>query len=352
MQEAEQKPKRRSKRQRRERGRLHVVPHKDSGILYISGTLRGQHVYKSTGTRDAVTAESIRVQTENEILNASVYGQKMVATFAQCVERYLREKTGGSMGKYFGKLVADIGHVKASELTNKFVHDYADREHKDVKGRTKNIYVIEPVKAVLRFCSYDDMCPRPAIKLYPNDSARVDGAPPEWITEFLARCESHKARAYVALTTTTGCRCSDAVGLKTSDISREAGTALIRDTKNGDDRVVQIVPTLMDLLFSFEHSRDGRVFGWNGAAAVNGFLRWHAKKLGLKKYSTHQIGRHAFAERMLNAGHTLAETAEMGGWKSEAVLKKHYGHLEKSRLDQAMRDKAAEVMRSTLRVVK
>jgi len=127
---------------------------------------------------------------------------------------------------------------------------------------------------------------------------------------------------------------------------------LFRGTKNGDDRYVDVTPQVIELLRGFEHARDGRVFGWTSTPIVNRAIATEAERLGMPAYSTHQIGRHAFAERMLNDGHTLYDVAEGGGWKSMEVLRKAYGPLERKRVADAMKDKAAELMRKTIRVVK
>lgn len=346
-----EKPKRKQRRQRRERGRLHTVPHKN-GIFYIKGTVRGVEVDESTGLRDFEAADALRVKREKEILDEAVHGKVAVSTFNEAYLNYIKEKPdgGGSMARFMPKLIEDLGDKRCSELTSAFVRDYAIARLPDTKGCTKNTVVVEPIRAVLRQGAFDNICAMPAIKSFEDDRSKVKGAPSKVVEEFIARCPDLRLRTTVALIYSTGARCIDAVRLLSEDIDYDAGTALLRETKNGDDRTIQI-GALATLLRSFEHAKNGTVFGWHDTRHVNNRLAAACSKLGLPYFSSHKIGRHAFAEGHLADGFTVQEVAKMGGWKDPSVVAKRYGHLEQSRLDANVRERQAEVMRKTLRVV-
>jgi site-specific recombinase XerD len=55
--------------------------------------------------------------------------------------------------------------------------------------------------------------------------------------------------------------------------------------------------------------------------------------------TSHQVGRHSFAARLLRQGKTLKEVQEAGGWskKSYRLLAEIYGHLEQSAVDASVR---------------
>jgi site-specific recombinase XerD len=55
--------------------------------------------------------------------------------------------------------------------------------------------------------------------------------------------------------------------------------------------------------------------------------------------TSHKIGRHAFAARLLRQGKTLKEVQEAGGWskKSYRLLAEIYGQLEQSAVDASVR---------------
>ena len=52
--------------------------------------------------------------------------------------------------------------------------------------------------------------------------------------------------------------------------------------------------------------------------------------------SSHKIGRHAFAARLLREGHSLRVVQDAGGWKVARMVTDHYGHLERSQVDAAV----------------
>ena len=45
--------------------------------------------------------------------------------------------------------------------------------------------------------------------------------------------------------------------------------------------------------------------------------------------SPHEIGRHAFASRLLRAGYSLQYIEGAGGWKTIEVVSQIYGHVER-----------------------
>jgi hypothetical protein len=53
-----------------------------------------------------------------------------------------------------------------------------------------------------------------------------------------------------------------------------------------------------------------------------------AKRAGLPHLSTHKIGRHTFAGRILDARHSLKTLKEAGRWKKMQVVDETYGHME------------------------
>jgi site-specific recombinase XerD len=78
-------------------------------------------------------------------------------------------------------------------------------------------------------------------------------------------------------------------------------------------------------------------FGFRSSQGFNKALRRACEAAGLPYLSGHKIGRHAFAARLLAAGHSLKVVKEAGGWASMKVLEENYGHLELSQVHEAMR---------------
>lgn len=340
------------RRKRRERGRLHLTQESSSGIWYIRGTVRGRRVRESTGTCDAQTADAIRVKREAELLAESVHGRKVVATFAECVEHYLTMRDGGGNRRFLAPLVTAFGHVKARDINTLFLQQYVERTIPNHANTSKNVMVINPTVTVLRCAARAGLCDVPVIDRYEERPQKITGPGEGWLQEFMAKCDRPKILAYVLLLTTTGCRGIDACRLRSEHVNREAGTAYLPETKNGESRTLQLSPAILDLLTQFEHSPCGRVFGFSRTDVANHEISDTCKRIGVPYVSGHRLGRHAFAERLLNAGHTIQEVAKAGGWRDYVTLAKRYGHLEQSKVDEIVRNQAATVVRGGLRVVK
>jgi hypothetical protein len=345
------KKKRRPKRQRRERGRLHLTQDQRSGIFYITGTVRGSRVRESTGTSDAQAADALRVKRESELLNESIHGKKVTCTFAECVTHYLSVRDGGgSNARWLAPLVERFGDTLAKDINTQLVHAYANEQTK-LSAVSKNTCIVNPVISVLRCAAGAGMCDLPVIQRYKGESPKVLGSGEAWITEFLSKSTSTKLKAWVMLVTTTGARGVDARRLRTEHVNYEQKTAYLPQTKNGDDRTLELVEPLIALLTSFDHAPDGTVFGFSRTSVANKEIAKECKRIGMAYQSTHKFGRHAIAERLLNEGWTLKEVAEAVGWRDIVTLHKRYGHLEKSRVKDKLREAASIVARGTLRVV-
>jgi hypothetical protein len=60
--------------------------------------------------------------------------------------------------------------------------------------------------------------------------------------------------------------------------------------------------------------------------------------LAIDYYTSHRVGRHAFAARLLAEGKSLRFVMEAGGWATIQIVAETYGHLERSYVDDALRE--------------
>jgi integrase len=60
------------------------------------------------------------------------------------------------------------------------------------------------------------------------------------------------------------------------------------------------------------------------------------KRAGLDRRRPHEIGRHAFAKRILEAGESTLTVKDAGGWKTLRMVDEYYGHLARERTDQVV----------------
>jgi len=355
---------RKAKRQRRERGRLHLSQ-AASGIWYIRGTVANTQVYQSTGVHSEDHAKRIRDDLERKLLDERVYGKKLTVSFAEALDRYELEHPSNSLTRYLPRLREVFGGTLLREIKAGHIRSAAMDEYPDCKNTTRNTCFVNPMVTVLSYAAKLEMCERPNVERFKDDSAKIEGAPPEWIEMALTTAcrpdtEEFKVQTFVALLTTTGCRAIDATRLRVRNLNLDRGTALLSKMKNDESGLLHMTGAMVAMLRKLTEGMEGheRVFGWGrdadeaaGTRAANSALYRFAAARSMDQMSTHRIGRHAFAERWLADGGTIKDLKEAGRWKDLRVVDKRYGHLEQSRINNEVKDKAAALLRPKLKVV-
>lgn len=320
----------------------------------ICGTLRGIRVRESTGTTSKPHAEAIRAQREKEILDRSVYGEAVTATFAEAVNLYL--DLGGSP-RYLEPLVERWGAWRLQRITQLEVTRAAHELYPDAAASTKRRQLYTPINAVLNRAAKSQLCAPPKLTAPRVVHTVVEAPDDAWIATVLtaparrALAEGSKGAArfqaarqrltgVVMMMTLTGARVSEAAALRWRDVDLERGVALLPHTKSGQPRACVLPPDLIaaigDLTRSSKRAPDDAVFGYASRYSVRQALQRTADAAGVERFSCHQVGRHAFAKRMLADGATLADVAKAGGWADIAIVARYYGHLERKSVDRAV----------------
>lgn len=319
----------------------------------ITGTLRGSRVRESTGTDSRSHAEAIIQRRQQEILDRAVYGEAHAATWATAVHLYL--DLGGE-ARYLAPLTERWGTWRLAAITPLEIARAGRELYPGAAPSTLDRQIYTPTVAVLRAAAAAGLCPTPSITRPKVRSRAVDAPPDDWLVALLAagprtawpagsrgeaRWQGARARltALVLTLTLTGCRVSEAVSITRRDTDLARGTALVRHTKNGDPRLLRLPPELVAALRRLpDAGPDARLLGYASRYTAYQALERAAALAGIDHYGTHQVGRHACAQRMLNDGATLFETQRAIGWKDSRIVARHYGHLEQSRADAALRD--------------
>ena len=132
-------------------------------------------------------------------------------------------------------------------------------------------------------------------------------------------------RALVIFSVETASRRGESLQLRWDDVDLSARTALLRDTKNGEDRRIGLSTKAIEALKSIPRTRDERVFPVSENAVRMAWGR-ATKRLGIKGLHFHDL-RHEGTSRLAVKfnGDVMAMSA-MTGHKSLQMLKR-YTHL-------------------------
>jgi integrase len=317
---------------------LKLKPRGTKGIYWITGTFNGKRIRESTGTDRKEYAEIKRVERERQLLDHKYLGPEKTTTFAQATVLYLE---GGGDGRFLDPLLDWFGVYKVRDITQSELVRFAATTYPGVSAATLNRHVFTPTCAVLRHAAKAGLCELPTFTRPKQIKTVVEYANDQWLASLLdAISDNLSLTAIVLFMTTTGARVGEACRLQWTDIEGEA--AILRHTKNGDSRRVVLLQLAGEALARLPR-KDARVFGYAARWSVNQAVERACKRAGIKYLSSHKWGRHAFAARLLRAGHTLALVAKAGGWRSLQLVSSVYGHLEQSMVDDAVRNASSHV---------
>lgn len=337
------------------------------GIFWVTGTLNGERYRESTRTNSRTHAQSILAKRQDQILDRAVFGEKKTTTFAECAALYMEQ---GGERKFLAPLIKRFDGMRMSEVTQAVVSRAAQELYPNQGLASRVRTVFTPLNAVVRSAHRAGMCElvifeKPKFKTKP-----VKYADDRWFEIVLPYCGLRLA-AIILFITLTGARVQEACDLLWREVDLDRREAILQITKGGGSRRVLLAPVLIQALTrladEYGCQAGGRVFGYAARWSVNqaieracdranlaaGAIAWEKrispktgktekvrvilKPLAVEYLSSHKVGRHAFAARLLREGHSLKLVQEAGGWKVARMVTDHYGHLEPSQIDDAVR---------------
>jgi integrase len=153
------------------------------------------------------------------------------------------------------------------------------------------------------------------------------------LLEACARSDWTPLHALVLVAITTGARRGELLALKWSDVDLKAGRALVRETKNGEQRTLPLAGRALEALRELRlkgGARTSFVFpapnGRDEAAEHIDHIWYQAlEAAGIGNFRFHDL-RHTTASLLAAQGASLLEIADVLGHKTLAMVKR-YSHL-------------------------
>jgi integrase len=132
----------------------------------------------------------------------------------------------------------------------------------------------------------------------------------------------------------TGMRRGEILGLTWEDVDFEKERIVLRETKNGEVRVLPLVGLAHKLLKELQEKKISSFLlfpGTDPRKPLDFRSAWRVavKKAGLKDFRFHDL-RHCFASYCVMNGSTLNEVADLLGHKSYQTVTKRYCHLSEA----------------------
>jgi integrase len=322
------------------------------GTVKVPGQKQGIRVRESAGTTRLKAAEDYRDKLRKEILEQINNGPAASATFSTAVVIYLEK---GGEKRFMKPILARFGHTKIKDITADKVSAFALERYSHLAPQTIKRELYTPLNAALKKACTALRLPLVTFEAPKSVRTAVVNAPASWVPLFFQRAHFRIATAVLFLTT-TGARVTELCNLVVEDFFPDQRKALLRKTKNGKPRMVPLDDiTVRAMLALIEQDGTGpkdTLFGYSGRWSVNQAIERvcrPADKKGnptgpwIDYYSSHKLGRHAFAARLLESGRTLKEVKDGGGWANIQIVDEIYGHLEKNPVHDVVRGTGSEV---------
>ena len=263
---------------------------------------------------------------------ARVMSTRDLRTFARAMSDYL--DAGRPEPKFAAKIATFFGERLCSEIDNSFMLQAKKALFpENAKAGYVNRHLYCPVIAILRMASKDKVCDVPN---FTRPKGYADVVPVECPTDDtwyprVMREINPNARAIIALLTVHGRRVSELLDSVPEDFNPVTGTLRIDKTKTNDPKILVLEPRVHALMLEMPGwERRTALFNYKTVNGVNYAIQDACKRAKVPYYSTHKLGRHRFALRLLDAGYSLQHVKDAGGWKTIKVLSDHYGSLAKT----------------------
>jgi integrase len=308
-----------------------------NGIAYIHGTIEGERIRRSLGTRDPKIATRKKAEEEARLQRASIYGIEYEATFAEACVHYLRNVTPKK--NYLEPILKKIGKMKLAKIKPGTVKALAKEIYPRCKTQTWNRQVIVPISAVINYAHDNGMCAPIRIRRFKAQDERVRRAIDRtWIDRFMASATSPHLAAYALFLHTTAARPTEAIMLQPHDLDLERNYGISSvATKTGSRREFWLTEEMTEVLRRLpprqiqwgQYRGEWRVFGWADLKGPIGPWKKTCKLAGIDYVTPYEAGRHSFAtEAVTRQNKNVIMVAKTGNWKDTRTLLKHYAHPE------------------------
>lgn len=312
------------KRRESKRLRAEIQP---SGIWHAVGTVAGQRIRKSLGTRDEGKANELLAAFEAKLWKRSVYGDEAVRTFEEAAVKYME---AGGETRFAAPLVRHfkgrtLGTIKPAELRSAAAALYPN-----AGPATRNRQAIVPARAIIMHGHDLGWCPPIKVKQFEVPKSRKHKAVDRsWMDAFMAEADKSLLPHLSALALfmhQTGARVSEAVRLSGEHVDLPSRLALLERTKTGTWSPRELTLELVARIAALNPKEKVRVFGYTDSKAVNRVAKRVAKRAGIEPLSTHSFGRHSFGTNSLAMTKDVKGVMDAGGWKSAKLFMETYVH--------------------------
>jgi integrase len=301
---------------------------------YYKFTVKGQTVYRSTGTSDKEQAQAIYAKAYSDALNQIKSGnQKPRYIWQDAVIRWLSESENKSIEteKYHLRWLAKhLDDVYLDEITHDVIEKIIKEKLKEA-GTTRVNRTTGIISAILnKACKkWGWLESTPYIRKFKESNQRLRWLSRDEVVRLLPELQPH-TQAMMLFTLATGLRESNVTGLEWNQVDMQNKVAWIHgdQSKNGKPIRIPLNQDALTILRQQIGKHHKYVFAYKGNPIIKASTKaWRSalKRADIDDFCWHGL-RHTWASWHVQAGTPLNVLQELGGW-SDYKMVLRYAHL-------------------------
>jgi len=277
-------------------------------VYYATISVKGRRSEISTGTTDPRLARRFAEQREREWYEHYVLGgseetvSSVIANYIAFRRPSLRDE------RLLLKIRGMIGQRPVAGLRQADFDECAQALYPGLSNATWNKYVYTPLQAALRHSGVNVPIKRPRLKKPRHQSLTAKQR-----DILIENADDADLKALLTLLFYSGPRISEAIGLTRERTDLQKGIACFELTKTNDQHWRPLHEKVVVALASLPERDDGKWFRWKTRWGPRKLIKELSEKTGV--YFHPHIGRHTFADLVMEKGASLRDLMDAGGWK-------------------------------------
>jgi Phage integrase family len=324
---------------------LKLTERHGSPNYYLRGTIRGISIDESTGIAigNRKAAEEFQTKRAAELLEESIHGKRVTATFAQAALSCL--ENGGRQSHRLADIIKHFGTMKLSMIGQAELDAGAKAVFPGMQPSSRRTHFYIPVSSILSHAHKMKWCDKIEFDWPPENDGVV-----RWLTKEEAHRfidEGHHIKPLLTFLFYTGARISEAMNLQLQDLDLDRRHVQFIDTKNGTSRGVPlhslVVEALRKYLAIYKHNggdvfrkENGEPYSEHSGASdkIKIVFKRALKRAKIKNFRIHDT-RHTWATWHYQANRDLGALMKLGGWKTMEMVMR-YAHTNVDELSNTI----------------
>lgn len=288
-----------------------------NAFYYAIVSVPGYRTEISTRTNDKKLAERFARRVEAEAYERFSLGTAGAGTVGQAIDNYISFRRPRKLDEnYLLAIKGQIGNMKLSDVSQVHFDATAQVLYAGRTNETWNRSVYTPLQAALRHAGRIIALRRPKQRKPRHKSLTAIER-----DKLIDAATDVETKGILILMFYTGCRISEAIKLTWDRVDLAGEKVCFDASKTDEDSWRPLHPKVVLGLANLPGEKHGKVFRWQTRFGARKAIGIASTAAGMKFHP--HMARHTFGDLMQEAGASLRDMMDAGGWKSEKAAMRY-----------------------------